>query len=163
MQVETNLEEVEHHLFTNTDLLQYRDASTGQRFLNLLIDSLFMQYAIGYFSGYLLAKIIFELSPDLAYQLFADDATLNFFLVSYILSIFNYLVYYTFCEKVFKGYTLGKLITGTRAIRADQTELTLKDTFLRSLVRLIPFEPFSAFGGEPWHDRWTKTMVIKSR
>ena len=66
-------------------------------------------------------------------------------------------------EKLFKGYTVGKLITGTRAIREDGKELTFKNAILRSLSRMVPFEPFSAFGGSPWHDRWTKTRVIKSR
>jgi uncharacterized RDD family membrane protein YckC len=38
--------------------------------------------------------------------------------------IVNYLVYYTLCEKLFRGQTLGKLITGTRAIRTDGEKLT---------------------------------------
>jgi hypothetical protein len=59
---------------------------------------------------------------------------------------------------------LGKLITGTRAIREDGVELNFKDAFLRSLSRLVPFEPFSIWSGNGiWHDSWTKTMVIKSR
>jgi hypothetical protein len=34
--------------------------------------------------------------------------------------------------------------------------------FLRSLSRLVPFEPFSALKkpSYPWHDRWTRTLVI---
>ena len=34
--------------------------------------------------------------------------------------------------------------------------------FLRSLCRLVPFEPFSALKkpSYPWHDRWTRTLVI---
>jgi uncharacterized RDD family membrane protein YckC len=84
-------------------------------------------------------------------------------LILYLVGILNYLLYYTFCEKVFKGYTLGKLITGTRAIRDDGNELTFKDAILRSLSRLVPFEALSAFGYSPWHDSWTKTTVIKSR
>ncbi|MBS1653790.1 MAG: RDD family protein [Bacteroidetes bacterium] len=83
-------------------------------------------------------------------------------LLGYIIMIFNYIVYYTFCEKVFKGHTLGKLITGTRAIREDGEELTFKDAILRTLSRLVPFEPFTGFG-TPWHDSWTKTRVVKTR
>jgi len=66
------------------------------------------------------------------------------------------------CEKAFKGRTLGKVISGTRAIRNDGGELTLKDALLRSLSRLVPFEVFSGFG-TPWHDSWTNTQVIKAR
>jgi hypothetical protein len=32
-------------------------------------------------------------------------------------------------------------------------------------VRLVPFEQFSALGSPsyPWHDRWTKTIVIDEK
>jgi uncharacterized RDD family membrane protein YckC len=163
MQIEENMQPAEH-LFTEEDIFQYEYASTGQRFLNYLIDALLMQYGLGILTGILLAKILLLIAPNLAYDLFAEEGTFSFILLNYLLSIFNYLIYYTFCEKVFRGYTLGKLITGTRAIRQDGQELTLKDTLLRSLSRMVPFEPFSIWGGNGiWHDRWTKTMVIKSR
>ncbi len=66
--------------------------------------------------------------------------------MAYILVLLNYLLYYTVCEKAFKGYTLGKLVSGTRAIRDDGGELTLKDAFLRSASRLVPLEFLSGFG-----------------
>ncbi|ODT91451.1 MAG: hypothetical protein ABS85_12565 [Sphingobacteriales bacterium SCN 48-20] len=85
-------------------------------------------------------------------------------LFSYEIVLISYLLYYSICEKVFKGYTLGKLLSGTRAIRADGGELTFKDAFLRSLSRLVPFEQFSIWSGNGlWHDSWTKTRVIKAR
>jgi uncharacterized RDD family membrane protein YckC len=163
MQIEENVQQPEH-LFTDEDIFQYEEASTGQRFLNYLIDALLMQYGLGLATGYLLAKILISLAPDLAYTLFIEEGTFSFLFLNYLLSMLNYLIYYTFCEKAFRGYTLGKLITGTRAIRQDGKELTFKDTLLRSLARMVPFEPFSIWGGNGiWHDRWTKTMVIKSR
>jgi uncharacterized RDD family membrane protein YckC len=64
---------------------------------------------------------------------------------------------------LFGGRTLGKLITGSKAVREDGTSLTWKDACLRSLSRMVPFEPFSALGGAPWHDRWTKTTVVRTR
>ena len=84
-------------------------------------------------------------------------------LLALILGWFNYLIYYTFCELAFKGYTLGKLITGTKAIRNDGQPLMFKDTLLRSLSRMVPFEVFSGFGDKPWHDSWTNTTVVKAR
>ena len=81
------------------------------------------------------------------------------------IAYFNYIFYYTICETAFKGYTLGKIITGTRAVRNDGSNLTFKDAILRSLSRIVPFEVFSGLGSpcNPWHDTWTKTMVIKAR
>lgn len=143
--------------------IKYTEASLGQRFLNFLVDNLLMRYGLSYLTGSLIGYMLVTLVPDFTYKLFNQESSLNFFVLSYIFGVFNYLIYYTFCEKVFRGYTLGKLITGTRAVRQDGGELTFKDTILRSLSRLVPFEPLSALGRKPWHDTWTNTMVVKSR
>lgn len=79
----------------------------------------------------------------------------------YLISFSTFLFYYTLLEVATKGRTIGKLITGTVAVRNDGSALTFKDALLRTLCRFIPFEPFSAFGGRPWHDTITNTMVIK--
>jgi uncharacterized RDD family membrane protein YckC len=164
MDIETTASETTQDLFTEQEVRQYTEASTGQRFLNFLIDQILMQYGLSYATGYVLAKIMVAISPQLAYDLFVARAnSFDVLLGAYLLGILNFLVYYTFCEKVFRGYTLGKLVTGTRAIREDGQELSFKNAILRSLSRLVPFEPFSAFGGHPWHDAWTGTMVVKSR
>jgi|SRR5688572_29784208 len=143
--------------------IKYTEASLGQRFLNFLIDNLLMRYGLSYLTGTAIGYLLVAVAPDFAYDLFSDESSWNLILLSYIFGIFNYTIYYTFCEKIFHGYTLGKLITGTRAVRQDGEELTFKNALLRSLSRLVPFEPFSAFGRRPWHDEWTDTMVIKSR
>jgi uncharacterized RDD family membrane protein YckC len=143
--------------------IQYVRASMGQRFLNFLIDNVLMQYGLSFLTGGIVGFFLASLFPKFAYELFTGDNQFNLFILGYLISIFNYLVYYTFCEKVFNGYTLGKLVTGTKAIRNDGQPLTFMDAFRRSLSRLVPFEAFSALGGYPWHDRWTDTQVIKSR
>ena len=146
---------------------QYVQASQGQRFFNLLIDVLFMRFLLSKATAYLLGYILAGLAPDfleqVAYEIALDQKGWRFWLLAFMLGYLNYLIYYTFCEKAFKGYTLGKLITGTRAIRDDGKELTFKDAILRTLCRLIPFEAFSGFADRPWHDSLTKTSVIKSR
>lgn len=162
MYTETNVPE-EQHLFTEEDVLAYQEASVGQRFVNYLIDAMLMQYGLSFITGALLAKVLMALNPEFAAAFFDDEGAWDFILSSYGLSILNYTLYYTFCELVFKGYTLGKLVTGTRAVRSDGSPLAFKDALLRSLTRLVPFEAFSALGGDPWHDRWTKTMVVKAR
>jgi len=143
--------------------IKYTEASLGQRLLNFVVDNLLMRYGLSYLTGSIIGYMMVTLAPEFTFNLFNDESSLGFILLAYIFSVVNYLIYYTFCEKVFRGYTLGKLISGTRAVRQDGEELTFKDAILRSLVRLIPFEPFSALGRKPWHDTWTKTMVVKSR
>jgi uncharacterized RDD family membrane protein YckC len=163
MQPETNVQEQEH-LFTEEDIFQFEEASTGQRFLNMVIDNILMNYGLSYLTGGIVGYLLGTFFPDFSMSLFSDLESFGAIIFGLILTYFNHVVYYTFCEKVFKGYTLGKLITGTRAIRADGAELTLKNAFLRSVSRLVPFEAFSIwFGDGLWHDRWTKTMVIKTR
>lgn len=151
-----------------TAMIQYEYASVGQRFLNFLIDNLLMGYGLSYATGFIGAFVLALVAPDYVRelqlrQLLGEKDMTDLFVLSYVVGIFNYIIYYTFCEKVFKGYTLGKLLTGTRVIREDGQELTFKDAILRSLTRLVPFEALSALGPRPWHDTWTKTMVIKAR
>ena len=143
--------------------ITYKYATTGQRFLNFLIDNVLMNYGLSYLTGTAAGFLIAAFLPDYALKISSNSDNFDLFLLGYIIAIINYLIYYTICEKAFRGYTLGKLVTGTRAIRDDGGELKLKDALLRSLSRLVPFEVFSAFGGYPWHDSWTNTRVIKSR
>ncbi len=148
------------------DYVEHKRASTGQRFVNFIVDNLFMSFGLSQFTERLAGFIIGQFFPDFGLRQvtsegFERDMT-DIFLLSYAVGIFNYLFYYTICEKAFKGYTLGKLISGTRAIREDGNELSFKDALLRSLCRLVPFEVFSGFA-TPWHDSWTNTTVIQAR
>ena len=150
-----------------TSFNEFIYASQGQRFLNWLIDNLFINYIIGYGTGILLGIILQSLAPDYLYNLTSTRQSggwgIEFYLLAYSIAIVNYMFYYTLSEKIFKGYTLGKLITGSRAIRQDGQELTIKDAALRSISRCVPFEVFSGFSTLTWHDSWTDTMVVKSR
>ena len=144
------------------DQPEYIYASQGQRFLNWLIDNLLMNYGLSYLTGMIIGVILRELAPDFLSKL-AYSGTSGMLLLTLVVSYLNYIIYYTLCEKLFKGYTLGKIITGTRAIRQDGQELTFRNALLRSLSRCVPFELFSGFSTLTWHDSWTDTMVIKTR
>ncbi len=160
--MEENLQPAEEqHLFQ--DHIEYTQATQGQRFLNWLIDNLFMRFALSYATGYVVGYLLAYIAPDLILSIAYGERGFDFWLLAFILGYFNYLVYYTFSEAAFKGYTLGKLLTGTKAIRNDGGSITFKDAILRSLCRIVPFEVFSGLGDEPWHDAWTKTTVIKTR
>lgn len=157
-----NAQDIQQDLLTNEihPYFQYVHATQGQRFLNFLIDNILMRLSLTYASGYVVGKILLVISPQFLYSLVRDDNKVGLYVLSYMIVIVNYLIYYTLCEKLFRGQTLGKLITGTLAMRTDGGELTFKDALLRSLCRLVPFEVFSGFG-VLWHDSWTNTMVVK--
>ena len=140
-------------------------ASQGQRFLNWLIDNLVMRFGLSYLTGMAIGTLLAVAAPDFLNDIANSDRNMSgeILLLALMIGILNYTLYYTLCEKLFRGYTLGKVITGTRTIRQDGKELTFKDALLRSLSRLVPFELFSGFNTLTWHDSWTDTMVIKSR
>jgi len=139
-------------------------ATQGQRFLNWLIDNILMRLGLSYLTGTIVGMLIGLLNPDFFQSIvFSENATFILAVLGLLIAYFNYIFYYTLCEKLFKGCTLGKLITGTRAIRQDGGELTFRNAILRSLSRCVPFEVFSGFKTLTWHDSWTDTMVIKSR
>ena len=90
-------------------------ASTGQRFLNFLIDNILMRFGLSILTGMGVGVILALLFPEYMIRLSENpDTTTNIdlFLLAYAVGIVNYLLYYTICEKAFKGYTLGILITG---------------------------------------------------
>jgi uncharacterized RDD family membrane protein YckC len=148
-------------LFAAGEFVEYTEATTTQRFVNYLIDMLLVRFGLIWVTSTLIVQVLSVVSPEAVNDL-ANGADSG--LIDLALVLLTQIFYYTICEKAFRGYTLGKLITGTRSIREDGDELTMKDALLRSLSRLVPLEAISIwFGRGPWHDTWTKTKVIQSR
>jgi uncharacterized RDD family membrane protein YckC len=59
--------------------------------------------------------------------------------------------------------TPGKFITKTRVVDEYGNPPELSAVLLRTVIRLVPFEPFSCFGdpySRGWHDRWSDTFVV---
>lgn len=136
-------------------------ATTGQRFANFLLDSvLCCQILLSACLGFIIGLILVAMGVDVLGLL---DSTLSERLFSYLIAIIAIFLFYTIFEGASKGRSLGKLITKTVAIREDGNPITWKDAALRSLCRLVPFEVFSGLSGYPWHDKWTKTMVVKKK
>ncbi len=130
----------------------YPDSEKGKRFANHIIDMV---------AYYILAIIVGILSVA-----FTDTAAYNEnnFLVDLVLPILVLLSYYTGMEAMFDGKTIGKYLTGTRAIRLDGEPMDFKTAFVRSILRLVPFEAFSFLGpGRGWHDQWSDTRVVDER
>jgi uncharacterized RDD family membrane protein YckC len=123
-------------------------AGLGARLLNFIIDSI---------ARILLAAIVaVAVGPDRTHNELP------------ILSSFLGVVvgYYVVLEYLF-GRTLGKLITGTRVVTAEDGRPSLLQILGRTLVRFIPLEPFSLLfsGGRVggWHDWMSGTCVVRVR
>jgi uncharacterized RDD family membrane protein YckC len=82
-----------------------------------------------------------------------------------LLISFVYGFYMSVLEAVLKGKSIGKLITGTRAVDIKGHHIGSQAAFVRGLVRIIPFEQLSALSSVPfpWHDRWSGTMVVNEK
>lgn len=72
-----------------------------------------------------------------------------------------FMVYYLFFEITFQR-TPAKYITKTRVVMYDGSKPDAASIVKRTLSRFVPFEPVSGFKGLWWHDRWTKTRVVKA-
>lgn len=79
-----------------------------------------------------------------------------------VMIIFLYGLYMSVVEALLKGKTVGKYITGTRAVTVTGFSINAKTAFTRGLIRIIPFEQFSILfnPSAPWHDKWSNSIVI---
>jgi len=80
-----------------------------------------------------------------------------------LLSILIYLTYYTVFESVFST-TPGKLVTKTKVVEKNTNSISFSTAVIRSVSRIIPFEPISIFFSAnklSWHDKFSNTKVIK--
>lgn len=142
-------------------------ATKGQRFANFLIDIVICWILMFVVGSVIAAFYIASYISNSEYDPNSGSPISNptgFNLMLYAVNYSIIILYYTIMEGACKGRTIGKLITGTVAMREDGTKLSWKNAFFRSLIRIIPFEPLAAlFTNYPWHDDWTNTVVVKKR
>ena len=146
----------EQHLLVNFEDSIFR-APGGKRFANYILDTIFL-YIILLGIGILIGVI----SPH-AIEGFNNDT--GYVLIEQIIGFITYVIFMFAQEALFKGKSFGKLITGTRAVNLDGSAITVRTAMLRALSRVVPFEAFSALGSpcNPWHDKWTDSMVIDEK
>ena len=91
---------------------RFEYATRGQRFVNYIVDYLLMRYALNYATGLAIGTLIAVVAPEFYNELVFRESeyTAGIILLGVLIYIVNVTVYYTLCEKIFSGYTLGKLI-----------------------------------------------------
>lgn len=87
---------------------------------------------------------------------FGPEVNIIFQLISYAIWFFYYAIFETYV-----GGTVGKLICGYTVINDKAEKITFGQGMLRTVIRMIPIEAFSCFGERGWHDKWSKTYVVK--
>lgn len=120
------------------------EAGKRKRLVNFLID-------------YLLVYVYFGIVGS--FTGVSDGHEVSFFVA--ITFLFVPMIYFLLSE-VFYGKTVGKIVTKTRVVGVEGSKLGLKKVLIRTLVRIIPFEPFSFLGSNKgWHDRVSGTYVVE--
>jgi uncharacterized RDD family membrane protein YckC len=118
----------------------YAVAGIGSRFLAALVDTLIIlliQVAVQ-------LSLIAVLNAATGLSLDSDAATLTWAAAIFGLVAFALLWgYYIFFELAWNGQSPGKRLAGLRVIRTDGTPITLSETLIRNLVRLIDFLPIA--------------------
>jgi uncharacterized RDD family membrane protein YckC len=133
-------------------------ASKTRRFFNWLIDRLAIYGLI------FLAIILAYAIGDEEVVVWIDGIDT---ITDYAITYAAMLVYYTLMEGLL-GFSIGKLVTDTRAVDAHGRRLTFWRALLRSLCRLIPFDAFSLLLSDDdvrraWHDSITGTYVVRRK
>jgi len=72
------------------------------------------------------------------------------------------MVYYVTTEILFKT-SPGKILTGYFVVSSNKEAATNVQLFKRTVLRFIPFEPFSAFKGAMWHDDLSYTGLKRDK
>jgi len=132
-----------------------KNASTGKRFANYIIDLIFF-YIFSFLFGMFLGLILYVIAPS-TLSIFEEDNIL----INYLFGFVAGMIYYSSFE-ILTGRTIAKFITKTKVVDEDGNPPDFGTIVIRSLCRFIPFEPFSFLGdeGKGWHDKLSKTRVV---
>jgi uncharacterized RDD family membrane protein YckC len=113
----------------------YDVAGIGSRFLAALVDTILILVLL-----IVVNLPLFLLAGVLSASL-TDQISIWVFAVSGLISFALFWGYYIFFEIIWNGQSPGKRWVGLRVIRADGTPITLVETIIRNLVRLVDFLP----------------------
>jgi uncharacterized RDD family membrane protein YckC len=116
----------------------YQVAGIGSRFLATLVDTLL----IVILQIVVIMVLLLVLS---AFDLLGETIAAWVFAALGIVGFLFFWGYYIFFEMLWNGQTPGKRWVGLRVIRADGTPITLSESFIRNLTRLVDFLP-AAYG-----------------
>lgn len=140
-------------------VVEQNKANKGLRILNYLIDfgfAIVVIWALA-FMYVLVQYLIMGVDMDESLDVIGNINPI----VDRVGTLLIYALIIFLVEKYSNGKSLGKLITGTKVVKTDGSELTTDDLLKRNFSRAIPFDALSFLGNNGWHDSWSNTRVIK--
>lgn len=134
-------------------------ASKGQRFLNLIIDSLFIYFLI-LSTG---TTIVFIAEATNYFSISGWIENMNILEITAYRSLILFFSY--FLSEVYFFRTVTKLVTRSVVVTSDGSKPTIKMIFVRTLSRFIVFEGLSYLrsASRGWHDSVSGTYVVKKK
>lgn len=136
-------------------------ASILKRLANYLVDIVIFSFFVSFLL--ILAGPVYPLADKLMAK-----QPISF--IDQLMISFIYGLYMSVSEALLKGKSIGKFLTGTRAVDETGQPVNSQTAFIRGLLRIIPFEQISAINivlnplgllpPYPWHDRWSKSFVV---
>lgn len=135
-------------------------APKEQRFLNFIIDRIVF-YLIFFTIGMLIVLIfmLIGFEKGILWMENLENIGRGW---DYLLSYTAMFIYF-FVMESYLSKTIGKAITRTSVVLENGEKPTFKDISIRSISRFVPFDALSFLGtlGNGWHDKWSKTYVVK--
>jgi len=130
--------------------ITYETASKGKRLANYIIDRVAVALIV-------IGSMLVLLDNETLVEV--EDMNR---LLDYLITAFFAVIYYSISETLLNGKTLGKYLTGTRAVTVDNERIDFPAALTRSFSRIVPFEAFSFLGdgNTGWHDKWSETKVV---
>ena len=131
--------------------------SIGKRFIHVVVDYIFVSFLLLPLLGALIG-IVSALTG-------VDRSSMNKILISYrLLLVAGTMILYYVLFEYFLNKTIGKFLTRSIVVTETDAKPSFKSCLLRTLIRFVPFEPFSILSSDSkmWHDKLTKTVVTSS-
>lgn len=134
-------------------------ASKSKRLANYFIDRIVFTLLLVVIT-FVVAIIAELLGSESVLEVLYDLENMNR-LIDKLVSSVIFIIFYSILESISQR-TIGKLITQTKVVLENGEKPPLETIIIRSLCRIIPFEPFSFLGNIPrgWHDTLSKTYVV---
>ncbi|MGA9211693.1 RDD family protein [Kaistella sp.] len=140
-------------------IVERHKADKGYRCLNYIIDFGFSVIIIWVLVFLFVFAQYFITGTDMEEAI--DNITNINPLVDRVGALLAYGLIMFLIEKFSNGRSLGKLITGTKVVKTDGSDLTTDDLLKRNFSRAVPFDQLSFLGNSGWHDNWSNTRVVR--
>ncbi|MFT5724696.1 MAG: putative RDD family membrane protein YckC, partial [Bacteroidia bacterium] len=140
---------------SDADIYEGRIASRGLRFVHYIIDYFVIQVIT------ITSESVVNCSELVLGYIYRFDTTSLILPIDPFNWILVFFLYYFILEWRFQ-ITFGKLVSKTIVVNRWGETISITESFLRTLSRLIPLNAFSCLvkPSRGWHDKLSKTYVI---